>query len=392
MDKKRQEALEYSDFQRAYLLLERQEKLNIKSSSEIEEIRVSMEKIKKEVLEEYHEELKQFIDNELFLESMQMINHIYKIDPLYNLQKEVILLEIYQYRLDEAMDFISNLSDLSLKAELEEIHEMTRKTLAQEMRRAARNKDYDYFEFFPNIWSFKDEFKMTPIHYMALEGDVIGLRKAYENSGYLIMDDNIFGHNILDLLGLSCDPRFGDNGERLIDLLKEIRYLIEGDFVYNRIEFLKTGLGDDFLSYNISKEFLDRIDYKERERLKDLRMEELNDRLISSNHFKELEFNLMDLETAEGFLEFFLLYFPIKVPRVELGNYDVDNGEFYILVNGSVKKLGLAESIAEDFKASFDNLEFTCTRTLEDDSIIDSCIYEFEGHEIILPFKKRSNF
>lgn len=182
-----------------------------------------------------------------------------------------------------------------------------------------------------------DEFKMTPIHYMALEGDVIGLRKAYESSGHLIMDDNIFWHNILDLLGLSYDPRFGDNGEMLIDLFKEIRYLIEGDIVYNRIEFLKTGLGDDFLSYNISKEFLGRIDYKERERLKDLRMEELNSRLISSNHFKELKFNLMDLETAEGFLEFFLLYFLIKPPRVELRNYDVENEEFYLLVNGRVK-------------------------------------------------------
>lgn len=501
LDKERLKAVEKEEYNIAFILLKKQKRLEIKTEEEIEKNRISIEKSKKEVLERYHEELKELLDSKLFIESQEKINRIYQIEPSYYLEREEILLMIYKYKLDEAREAILKLSNLSLQSELKNILEMNSKTLYEEIRIAARNKDYNYFEFFPHIWNYKDEYSMSALDYFALEGDSEGLMMALEKTDHTVLHANIFGHNFLDLLGFACDSRLGNSKESLLDILYRIKYFVKNNEVKNRIKFIKTGQEGSFFSYNIFEETLKNIQEKEIIKIEKLRLEEYNERLMSTTYFnevykdlknklkknsldeednievkkdmiikdiflkelenkddyprkgefeisieynsrckafsqeslKELEFieeykrynkismdemvksleypgryyisslmafvdytkksleTLKNLESTEAFLELFLLYFPIKPPYVEIGNYDSEKEVFFMIVNDEVVEMSVPLKIAEEFKESFYDLEFNFHRLLHEDSIIDICIYEFQDNKIMLPFKERYN-
>ena len=501
LDRERLKAIDEEEYNIAFILLKKQKQLKIKTDEEIEKIRISIERLKGEVLEKYHEKLKELVNSESYLDSQEMINRIYKIEPSYYLEREEILLMIYKYNLDEGREAIAKLSDSRLQSELKEILEINSKNLYEEIREAARSKDYNYFKFFPHIWNYKDEYSMSALDYFALEGDSEGLMMALEKTDHTVLHANIFGHNFLDLLGFACDSRLGNSKESLLDILYRIEYFVKNNEVKNRIKFIKTGQEGSFFSYNIFEETLKIIQEKEIIKIEKLRLEEYNERLMSTTYFnevykdlknklkknsldeednievkkdmiikdiflkelenkddyprkgefetsieynsrckafsqeslKELEFieeykrynkismdemvksleypgryyisslmafvdyteksleTLKNLESTEAFLELFLLYFPIKPPYVEIGNYDSEKEVFFMIVNDEVVEMSVPLKIAEEFKESFYDLEFNFHRLLHEDSIIDICIYEFQDNKIMLPFKERYN-
>jgi len=91
---------------------------------------------------------------------------------------------------------------------------------------------------------------------------------------------------------------------------------------------------------------------------------------------------LESVQRTEGLLELFNLYFPIKSPYVELGNYDIDKEVFYIMVNRKIKEMQVPLSIAQAFKSAFDKLNFSYHRFAKNGLVMDACIYEFKGHKI----------
>ncbi len=495
LEEERLMALEKEEFNIAYLIFKKQKQLNIKEEDEIKEIKKSIEEEKSKVLKKYHEELKSLVDEKLFIESKKVIDRIYEINPDYSLDKEEILLMIYQYRLDEAKESIAKLENMSLKSELEKVFNNNSEKIYAEMRNAARIKDYSYFEFFPHLWNYKDEYSMSPIHYFALEGDSEGLLRALDGTNHKIMHSNIFGHDFLDLLGLACDPRFGNTKESLLEILKRIEYFVENDQINKRIKYIERGICEEFYSYNISEDLLDELKEKEILRIQEIRLRELNNKIMSSLYFKNVEklienrskkanideeldriikilyieevkrkneypikdefetrekykrscddyieeslkdpdyieeykkqnpetieeirksikyperyfiaelLSFVDykektfkqiktLDTNEGFLELLSLYFPIKYAFIEIGNYNIEKEEFYILVNEKIQTLSVPKSLAKEFKESFFELDYTSHRILEDNEIKDIYIYKIQEKEISLVFKTRKN-
>ncbi len=464
----RLKAVENEEYDIALLLLEKQRGMALKSESDIGIIRESIEIAKRESLTKYHEQLKSSVDSEDFLASKEIINYIHKIEPSYDLEKEEILMLIYQYKLEEAGKRITNLLDSDLKSDLKEVLEITKKMLYEEIRSAARKKDDDFFAFFPDLWRYIDEYGMSAHHYFALEADIEGLLKALEGMNGDLNLPNIFGHNFIDLLGLACDSSLGDKKEGLLDVLEEIKSRVKLSEIENRINYLEKGSENQL-------------------KVQEYRLSELNKKLLSNNHFEKIrdemescdaydidyvsqhvamdrvrsdecypirgefetlahyeeryhvfaqkalgeaglpeEFKdeisklievfkakgsryipslstwirveekqlkiLKALETIDGRLGFYNLYFPIQIPTVEMGDYNAEREIFVMIVNGSIKEMAVPLAMAENFKKAFDGLEFSCNRMFEEGLFVDVCLYEFEGEQMVLPFMEREDF
>lgn len=468
IEEDRLKAVENEEYDTAFSLLEKQKAMGLKSEYEIEIIRESIEQARKEALAKYHEELKRLVDSEDFLASREVIKYIHEIEPSYSVEKEEILILIYQYKLQEADQAISNLPHSELKAELKEIFDITEQMLYEEIRNAARNKEYDFFEFFPDVWKYMDEYGMSAHDYFALEADLEGLKKTLKVMTGDLNVPNVFGHNFIDLLGFACDPGLGNKKEDLLTLLEEIKDQVNLKEIDNRIGFLE----------------FEGANGEERLKIQEYRLSKLNEKLISSNHFAQIidgmasqdaydidsvsqhmaisrlkydeaypakgefetleaykerchifsqehlekpdswqelkseverlinlfkvknaryipslstwirvgekQLNLLEsLETTQGRLAFYNLYFPIKIPTVKIGDYDSEKERFFMIVDGVIKEMNVPISVAEDFKMRFEALEFSCQRSFEDGLMVDVCIYEFKGERILLPFLER---
>lgn len=483
LDKERLNAIIKEEYHIAFFLLEKQRQLKVKKESEINEIRDSMKRLKKRVLEKYHEKLKVLVSHKSLVESKQMIDQIRKIEPSYPIEREEILLMIYQSRLEEAKELIALIPDSSLKIELETMLARRTQALYEKIREGVKRKDYDYFKSTPGIWDAKDEYGMSVLHYFALEGDVEGVAIALEKTDLSFIRANVFGHNFLDLLGIACDPQFGAKKENILDILENLRQRVNLKQIEDRLEFLRTGKVGSFFSYYLSQEFLAKMDKKEVVKIQEARLTDLNKRLMSMSYFLEVfkelknqrddklkidavvkdllakELKTVDgypkkdefetskeyetqcqiftqhhlgntgflerykdqnqpimegiskvlkrrnsgyvvgisalveyqekglealefVQTTEGLLELFNLYFPIKAPAVELGNYDIDKEAFYIIVDKKIKEMQVPLSIAKGFKNAFDKLEFSYHRFAKNGLVMDACIYEFEGHKL----------
>lgn len=484
LDKDRLKAIVNEEYHIAFFLLEKQRQLKVKKESEIDGIRDSMEGLKKRVLEKYHERLKVLIAHKSFVESKQMINQIHKIEPSYSLEREEILVMIYESKLEQAQASIALLSDALVKIELETILAKSTRKLYKKIRQGVSNKDYDYFRSTPDICNFKDEYGMSALHYFALEADVEGVAVVLEETNLAYIHANIFGHNFLDLLGLVCDPQFGAGKQNILDVLEGLNQKVNLRQIHSRIEFLKKGKEGPFFSYYLSQGFLEHLDKKEYSKIQEARLSALNKKLMSKNHFDEVfqevknqankdereiewvikeilakelegmddylrkdEFEtsqgyqerckkfiqeylggtdlleeykkqnqamvedittilkrknsgfiskigylveyqdkglqgLESVQTTEGLLELFNLYFPVKSPSVAIGNYDADKEVFYIIVGKRMKEIHVPRRIAKDFKNAFDNLDFSYHRFAKNGLVMDACIYEFQGHKI----------
>lgn len=273
IDRDRLEAIREENYDIAGLLLEKQKDLNIRQSFQIEQIKEAMKESKKSVLENYVEALNTLLQDEKFVEADKIKEQIYKIDPTYPLEREKILLTIYQYNIKRAKDEISQVSDPSLKLELEEILKKITRKLHEKIRNAARNKKYDVFEKRPDIWNYTDEYGMSAIYYFALEADLEGILKALEHTEILLMPANIFGHNFVDLIGFACDPNLGNKNEDPLDMLKKIKGKIDIKQIDDRIKFLETGQERHFFSYKLRQEN---------------KLSDLNQKLISPGYFKQI--------------------------------------------------------------------------------------------------------
>lgn len=506
LDKGRLDSIEEEDFEIAYNTLYKQEELQVKSELEIDEIRKEMDQVKAELLEKYHEELKLLVDSEHFIEAEAKISQVQKIESDYPLEREKISLMIYQYKLDEANGVILEISDGKLKSELEEVYKLSLKTLYDEIRDAVRQKDYDFFKMFPDVWNYKDEYGMSALHYFALTANREGLMEAIGHTNHPFASPNIYGHDVLDLLGFACDNRLGNTKENALDILYSIRNVYNNQKVRDKIEYLATGNGKHYFYYNMSEEIINKLNEDEIIRLQQARLSKLNQQLMSPSHFAkvfdelenqinsnetisenhsdshlenikdliikqmildELEKNqdypvkgefetredylklceayvqdyledetlingykdknqplfdelgkmidckdcffmpslltfveysddslklLESLESEEGLLELFTLYFPIKSLSVEIASYDADREVFFMIVEGEIREMEVPLEYARSFKEGFDELNVTSRRYLEDDVIVDILIFEYEDQEFVLPFEKRRAF
>lgn len=288
LDKDRLKAIVDEKYDIAFFLLEQQRKLEIKEESEIDEVRMSMERLKKRVIEKYHEKLKVLVSHRSFSGAGQVIGQIYRIDPAYPLEREEILLMIYQFKLEEAKEAIGGLLDGPLKVELEDVLAANTQNLYERIREGARNKDYSYFESFPESWNYKDEYGMSALHYFALETDIKGLNRGLEKTNLALMHTNIFGHNFLDLIGLACDPRFGNSKADALETLISISQTVKLQEIHDRIRFLKTGKEGFFFAYYLSEGLIENLREKERIGIQEARLSSLNQRLMSIDHFDQV--------------------------------------------------------------------------------------------------------
>ena len=273
IDKDRLEAIGEEDYNLAYSFLEQQMDLNIKQSFQIEQIRNTMEESKKSVLKNYLMALNTLLQEGRFLEADKIREQIYKIDSTYPLEREKVLLTIYQYDINKAKQEIAQIPDPALKLELEEILKKTIRKLNEKIRHAARNKAYDIFEKYPDLWHYTDEYSMSAVDYFALEADLEGIFKALEKTEILLMPANIFGHNFVDLIGFACDPNLGNKKEDPLELLKKIKSKIDIKQIDDRIKFLETGQERHFFSYKLKQEN---------------KLSELNQKLLSPEYFKQI--------------------------------------------------------------------------------------------------------
>lgn len=273
LERERIVATTAEDYGLALSLLAKQANLNIREEFEIEQIKRTIEESKKSVLANYLTQLNLLLKDEKFVDAKTIEDQIYKIDPTYSLEREKILLTIYQYDIRKAKEEIAQVSDPNLKIELEEILQKTTKKLYENIRSAARNKTYDMFEKYPDIWTITDEYGMSALCYFALEADLEGILKALDKTEILLMPANIFGHNFVDLICLACDPNLGNKKANPLTLLKKIKQKIDLQQIDKRIKFLETGQERHFFSYKLSQEE---------------KLSELNQTLISANFFKQI--------------------------------------------------------------------------------------------------------
>ncbi len=242
----------------AFFLLEKQRALDVTKESHINDIKRSMERLKKGVLEKYHHKLKKSVEERSFLESEQIITAIYKIDPLYAIEREEILLKIYKGDLDQAKQAIDLLDNKELKLQLHKIFEENSKILYEKIRQSVRNKDYHYFESKPENWHYKDEYGMLALHYFALEADIVGVEKALEATDLSLIHLNVFGHSFIDLLGLAYDFSAEEDIESFFLVLDQLQKKMPSRHIVNRINDLSSGLEniEEEEALNIQKERL----------------------------------------------------------------------------------------------------------------------------------------
>ena len=273
LNNERLEAIKNEDYEIAFSILEKQSSLSIKQDFEIEMLRQSTEDSKDATIKKYVEKLDTLLENEEFLKANEIQKLIYKIDPSYPLERERILLDIYKYDFRKAKEEISKISKLELKLELEQTLQKSIGKLHNKIRDAAKNRQYEVFEKYPEIWNYKDEYGMCALDYFALEADLGGILKSLDHLELLLMPANIFGHNFIDLLGFACDPNLGNKKENPLHMLKEIKGKLDIKHVDDRIKFLETGQERHFFSYKSSQED---------------RLSELNKKLLSTEHFKHI--------------------------------------------------------------------------------------------------------
>lgn len=273
LNKDRLKALRDERYDLAFFLLEKQRQLKLKEDFQIKIIKDFMMKSKEEALESHIIKLKSYLRNKDIPGAEQEVNKIYKIDAAYSLEKEELMIMLYKHQIQEAENFISKINDSSLKISLEEIYEATIKEFYDEIQSKAREKDYDYFELFPDIWDHKDQYAMSALHYFALEADLKGILRALDGRNPLLMEANIFGHNFVDMIGFACDSNLGKKDTEALDILEKIKEKSDLKQINDRIEFLKTGQEGYFFSYELSQA---------------ARLSQLNQRLISMGHFKNL--------------------------------------------------------------------------------------------------------
>ena len=266
-------AIKDEDYDLAFMILERQRNLGIRQDFEIEMLKQSIEEAKAASLKKYVDKLNLLLENEEFLKANEIKQLIYKLDPSYNMEKENILLSIYKYDLRGAKEQISKLANPKLKEELEQVLRKTIRKLNSKIRDAVKNKNYEIFDKYPEIWGYKDEYGMCALDYFALEADLEGIVKALDYLEILLMPANIFGHNFIDLLGFACEPNLGNKKEDLLYMLKKVKEKLDIKHIDDRINFLETGQERHFFSYKSSVEG---------------RLIELNKKLMSTEHFKHL--------------------------------------------------------------------------------------------------------
>lgn len=285
LESKRLEHVDSEEFDQAFKVLNEQRLLDIKDESELDGACSQMNGIKIALLEKYYDELKELVEGEQILESELKIKQIQKIEANFPLDREIILLMIYQYKLKDANIAISNLYDDKLISELEEVIKLNTKMLNDEIRYAARLKDYDFFEIYSNVWDNKDEYSMSPLHYFALEADTEGLGKALIHTSYPFSLANIFGHNFIDLIGFACDPNLGNKQEDVLEILGSFSFIHDNKKLRDRISYIETGSIKDFSYYNLPEEMLDKLSEKELKRIQQVRLSYLNKKLVSKTHF-----------------------------------------------------------------------------------------------------------
>lgn len=271
-------AIKAEDYNLADRLLEEQNTLNVKGGFEIDRIRRSMAVTKRETLKSYTTQLNNYLKDEKIAEAEAVKEQIYKIDPLYPLERENILLTIYQHDMKKAKEQIAKLSDPDLRLELEELRQVTIKKLNEQIRIAARNKAYHVFDNRPELWNYKDEYGMSAIDYFALEANLEGILKALDHIEWLLLPANIFGHNFTDLIGFACDPNLGNKKEDPLAILKKVQSKVDLKPVDDRIKYLTLGQERHFFSYKLSQE---------------AKLSEMNEALMSPDHFSHI---LMELE------------------------------------------------------------------------------------------------
>ena len=454
----RLKTMKTEDYDLAFSLLEKQKEINIKSDFEIENIRKNMELTKKQKLRQYHEALKVKVETKDFQSAKELISQIYKIDPLYPLEREELQMMIYKYKLKEVEEVILATLNPILKLELETIFNQHIKLLYEDTRWAARNKDYEYFKAIPNVWYYKDQYSMSPLDYFALEGDLDGVLMALDYVDLTFMEANVFGHNFIDLIGLggavgilkTIQPRvdlkqmedrlgFFQRGQegvffsyhmseevRLLELNKSLmspshfKAVYEGvknqasndvDTIIKHIfaqeledmdtypvkDEFETSEGYQKRSRAFKQQYLDRADFIEEYKRQNQPMVELiQERLAQGNScfvpaisawidYKDKDMAFLEsMEREEGVIKLLDLYFPIKLPTIELGNYNPDLEVFDMLVDQQVKQMKVPLSLAREFKESFNQLDLNYHRVIEDETISTHYVYEFEGQKFVM--------
>ena len=238
---------------------------------------------------------KAYIKENKFTQAGESLEVIKYKDPLFykdsipvlrlGIKKAEILDMIYNYNFKQAKEAIDNLPNASLAAELEETLNLTNTKLYKAIKDSARSQDYAYFESFVQALNFRDKHGMSALEYFALESDIKGMLMALGSKELILPHYNIYGHNFIDLIGFSCDPRLGAKPGNYLDILNKLKKKVNTKLVEDRINYIKTGQEGHFFSYNMPLDIFESLDEDEAFKIEMARLEELNDRLMSQSYF-----------------------------------------------------------------------------------------------------------
>lgn len=129
------------------------------------------------------------------------------------------------------------------------------------------------------------------------------------------------------------------------------------------------------------KQYLDRADFINEYKRQNQKMVNKLTLLLKDNYncFQSSLSALRALQTDDGMVDLYNLYFPLQKPSVTIGSYDADDQAFFMIVDGGIKKMYMPADIAQAFKMSFSELDFICKRMVKDGQVIGAYIFEFEG-------------
>ncbi|WP_046174965.1 hypothetical protein [Domibacillus indicus] len=242
-----------NQFDQAIILVVEQKKLGVKSIEQLDEEIKNIEFLKGEYICSLESAILEKIKTEEYSKVLLIIEELNNINPTKQYEEYYIQAKIGLYAFEEVEAKIAAIekTDKKLAAKLEQSLQKTKMNISNIIHETVRNKNYTFFQNYPDLKGVKDNWGMTPLMHFIVQRDVKGVQLLADT--YNSNDRNILGHSTLNLVSMDAEDDFIISALEILDydLIQMLRELKNkglknkvGNFLIKGVDSINSNVGN----------------------------------------------------------------------------------------------------------------------------------------------------